>query len=189
MENELVVSVEKNKDSKLNNVLFSLLTLILGIFLIIATDDILITSNYVFVCIFTFIGVLQFINFLLNKNDLVLKREKLTISLVFLWLAMVMYQYYYNMVILLPILFSLYLLITGSNLVIKFIAVKREIGADNYVHLVLGLVTIIIGILLIFEPVWVVYTYFKIAGVNIILISLLSLFDIIKGIRVNKNNG
>ena len=189
MENQVIIKEEKNKEGKLNTILFSLLMLVLGIFLIIATDDILTASNYVFVCIFAFIGVIQFINFLIGKDSIYRKRENLTMSIVFIWLAMVMYVYYTMLILVLPIIFSLYLLVIGSDLIIKYITVKKELDIRNYVNLVLGLITLLIGVLLVFKPIWGIYTYLNITGVNIILISLLSLFDLVKNIRVSKNNG
>ena len=185
-----VIEVEKkeiNKEGKINIVLGSLLTLILGIFLIIATDDILTASNYIFVSIFTFIGVIQFINFLMSSKDLVKRKEKLTISILFIWLALVMYKYYTMLIIVLPILFSLYLLLLGSNLIIKYINLKNILNVKSIIHLVLGIITILVGALLIFEPFWGVYTYLKITGVNIILSSLLQIYELIRNLKVNND--
>ena len=189
MKKEVIVNEEKNlnKEGTLNIVLSSILILVLGIFLIVATDTMLEASNYVFVCIFTLIGVIQFINFLTNKDDIIKRKEKLTISIVFIWLSLVMYKYYTMLVIVLPILFSLYLLVTGSNLIIKYINLKKILEIKSIIHLVLGIITIIVGILLVFEPIWGVYTYFKISGINIILISLLSLYELIKTFRKNND--
>ena len=53
--------------------------------------------------------------------------------------------------------------------------------------MVLGILTIIVGALLIFEPFWGVYTYLKITGVNIILSSLLQLYELIRISKVNND--
>ena len=185
-----VIQVEKkeiNKEGKINIILGSLLTLILGVFLIIATDDILTASNYIFVSIFTFIGVIQFINFLMSSKDIEKRRQKLTISISFIWLALVMYKYYTMLIIVLPILFSLYLLLLGGNLIIKYMNLKNVLNVKSIVHLVLGILTIIVGALLIFEPFWGVYTYLKITGVNIILSSLLQLYELIRTSKVTND--
>ena len=152
MKKNLVVSEEKvlNKDSALNTVLLSLLTMVLGIFLIVSTNKVLEASNYVLVCIFAFIGVIQLINFLVSRKDLVGSREKLNTAVVFIWLALVLFQYYYNMIILLPILFSLYLLVTGSSLIIKYVNLKNVFNIKSIIHLVMGIITILVCILLIF---------------------------------------
>lgn len=175
------------KESNLNLILTSLLSMILGVILIAATEDILTVFNYIFVCIFGIIGVVQLLGFILNKDYIENDYDKLILGIVFIWLSLIMYVYYMMIINILPIIFSLYLFIMGAFMIIRYITEKKMFGVKSLKHLVIGIISIIVGILLIFEPWFGVFTYLKITGVNVILISLLNIFEVFQNIR--KKNG
>ena len=56
------------KESTLTTVLTGLLLFILGVMLVAVTENLLITFNYILVCIFAVIGIIQIINFFVNKH-------------------------------------------------------------------------------------------------------------------------
>jgi uncharacterized membrane protein HdeD (DUF308 family) len=175
------------RESSLNLFLVSILSLVLGIILIVATDNILTVFNYIFVCIFGIIGIIQLISFIIGTGYKYDDYSNLIMGIVFIWLALIMYVYYMMIINILPIIFSLYLFIMGSLLVIRYFKEKNIINIKHIRYLIVGIISIIIGILLIFEPSLGVYTYLKITGANIIVISLLFFFEFINNIR--KNNG
>ena len=55
------------KEANLNLLLTSFLSLVLGISLIVATEELLVSVNYILVCIFAIIGVVQIITFFMKK--------------------------------------------------------------------------------------------------------------------------
>ena len=166
-----------NKVSNLNLFLISLLSLVLGIILIVATSDILTVFNYIFVCIFAICGVIWLISFFVSKDYV-----DYEYGIVFIWLSLVMYVYYTMIINILPIIFSLYLFIMGAFMIVSYFT-KKKSNIKCLRYLIIGVISIIVGILLIFEPKLGVYTYLKITGVNIIVISLLFFFEIIHNLR------
>jgi len=175
------------RESNLNLFLTSILSMILGIILIVATEDILTVFNYIFVCIFGIIGVIQLIGFVLGKDYLENDYNRLILGIVFIWLAFIMYVYYMMIINILPIIFSLYLFIMGSFMIIRYFTEKKLLGIGFKKYLILGIISIIVGIFLIFEPWFGVFTYLKITGVNVILISIIFLFEFFDNLRKKKN--
>ena len=55
------------KEANLNLLLTIFLSLVLGISLIVATEELLVSVNYILVCIFAIIGVVQIITFFMKK--------------------------------------------------------------------------------------------------------------------------
>lgn len=170
------------KESSLNLLLISILSLVLGIVLIAATDDILTIFNYIFVCIFGIIGVIEIITFFVGRGYKEDDYSSLIMAIVFLWLALIMYVYYMMIINILPIIFSLYLFIMGALMIIRYFK-ERNSKKTCLQYLIIGIISIIVGILLIFKPKFGIYTYLKITGINIVLIAILFFFDFIQSCR------
>ena len=174
------------KESTLTTVLTGLLLFILGVMLVAVTENLLITFNYILVCIFAVIGIIQIINFFVNKHY----QENMYISLIlgntFIWLSLILYIYYMVIINILPILFSLYLFILGSLLLMRYFVYKNNLKIKYYRYLIMGATSLIIGVLLIFEPLWSVYVYLKITGVYTILLSMLFFIEALNNKKVNK---
>lgn len=163
------------KDKDLSRILVSILYFILGVVLIGATDDFLKTFNYIVVIICAIIGVLQMINFFISKKYKDNNYNDLLISVVFIWVSLVLYVYYSFIIIILPILFSLYMFMIGLEMLVRYINLKDK------KYLILSLVAILVGLLLIFNPGSVIFIYLKVAGVYLILVSVLSFMELFKG--------
>ena len=175
------------QESNLNIFLTSILSMVLGIILIVATSDILTVFNYIFVCIFGIIGVVQMLGFVMGKDYLQNDYNRLILGIVFIWLAFIMYVYYMMIINILPIIFSLYLFIMGAFMIIRYFTEKKMLGIKSNKYLILGIISIVVGVLLIFEPWFGVYTYLKITGINVILISLMFLLELFNNLRKKKN--
>ena len=158
------------EESKLSLLLTSFLLLVLGITLIIATEELLISVNYVLVCIFAIIGVIQIISFFFNRGSNRDMYGQLLLGTVFIWVAIFIYIYYTMIIIILPIIFSLYSTIMGVILLVKYFNMKEITKYKRY--LLLSLVSFVLGILLIVKPKLTIYTYFKITGVYIIVMAI-----------------
>ena len=172
-----------NKENGLSTVLICLLYFVLGVIFIAATDELLTTFNYILVSICAIIGILQILGFFLGKKYKNGTYD-LLIGVVFIWVSLILYVYYRIMINILPILFSLYLFIMAIDLIYKFVQYKEVINIRRGKYLILGLLAIIVGLLLIFNPGSVIYTYLKITGWYLILVALLYGYSFIK---MNKN--
>ena len=151
------------KKTNISLLLTSILSLILGIVLILATEELLTSINYILVVIFAVIGVIQVINFMLFKHYKDNSYSSLILGIVFIWLALFIYVYYTMIIIILPVIFSLYAFIIGALLLIKFLNETK-----NKKNLILSTISFIIGLFLIFRPELSIYTYFKITGIYVI---------------------
>lgn len=174
------------KESKLNLLLIGFLSLVLGITLTVATEDLLISINYVLVCIFAIIGIIQIINFFINKHYKNNNYNSLIIGTILIWLALFIYIYYTMLIIVLPIILSLYSVIMGVVLLIKYYNLKTNLNLKYKRYLFLSILSIIVGILLIIRPWWSLYTFFKITGINIILLSFTYFLEFIAYNKKNK---
>lgn len=161
-----------NKESNISVLLTSALSLILGIVLIIATEELLVSINYILVCIFSITGIVQILTFILNKSYQENEYNSLILGIIFLWVALFIYVYYTMLIIILPIILSLYAFIIGVTLIIKYLNIQTILKEHHNSYIFLAILSFLIGIFLIFKPVLTVYTYFKITGVYMIFISI-----------------
>lgn len=176
----------KKEESNLSLLLTSFLSLVLGISLIIATEDLLVSVNYILVCIFTIIGVIQIISFFVNKNYKYNLYNKLILGTIFIWLAIFIYVYYTMIIIILPIIFSLYSVIMAVVLLIKYFNLKNETKIKYKRYIILSIISFVIGFFLIFRPKLSVYTYFKITGVYVIFIAISYFLEFISSVHSTK---
>ena len=167
-----------NKENNLSIILTNILYFILGVVLIAATKELIQTFNYILVSICAIIGVIQIISFFIGKKYKENNYSDLLIAVVFIWFSLVLYVYYGFMINILPILFSLYLFVMSIDMISKYITNK------NKRHLILSLISIIVGLLLIFNPGSIILTYLKITGVYLVSVSILSFMDYFKKKKV-----
>ena len=168
------------KESSLSTILISILYLILGIVFIAATEELIKTFNYILVCICAIIGVWQLINFFINKKYKNNNYSELLIAVIFIWVSLILYIYYGFMINILPILFSLYLFVMASDMIVKYLNSKNMININRKKYLFLALIALVVGLLLIFNPGSVIYTYLKITGIYLIFVAILYFLEYIK---------
>ena len=174
------------KESKLNLLLTGFLSLVLGITLVVATEELLISINYVLVCIFLITGVIQIITFFLNKSYKNGNYNSLILGTVLVWLSLFVYIYYTMLIDILPIILSLYSVIMGVVLLIKYINLKNILKIKYKRYLLLSLLSFIVSVLLITRPKWTVYKYFQITGVYIIFLAFMYFLEFIAYNKQNK---
>ena len=162
-----------DKDKSIGNILIGVLYFVLGVLFIASTDELLTTFNYILVSICAIIGILQIIGFLIGKKYKNGSYSDILIGVVFIWVSLILYVYYRVMINILPILFSLYLFIMAVDLFAKFIMYKGDKSHGRMLYLLLGFLAIIVGLLLIFNPGSVIYTYLKVTGIYLIFVSCL----------------
>lgn len=179
---EVVVleKIEKTKSSNgVSEVFYYLLGLVIGIVLIFATEELLSTINYLFVVIFAIIAVVQLIGFIMDKKYISRDYSNLIIGIMCIWVAMFVFKYgSFLFLEMLPVLVSLLLFIMATSSITKYF--DRKITGN----LIVSIISIILGILLIFVPKSIMYTLFKVVGVYIIVMIILDFIDYKKN---NKN--
>ena len=172
---EVVVleKIEKPKSSSgVSEVFYYLLGLVIGIVLIFATEELLSTINYLFVVIFAIIAVVQLISFVMDKKYISRDYSSLIIGIMCIWVAMFVFKYgSFLFLEMLPVLVSLLLFIMATSSITKYF--DRKITGN----LIVSIISIILGILLIFVPKSIMYTLFKVVGVYIIVMIILDFID------------
>lgn len=172
---EVVVleKIEKPKSSNgVSEVFYYLLGLVIGIVLIFATEELLSTINYLFVVIFAIIAVIQLIGFVMDKKYINRDYSSLIIGIMCIWVAMFVFKYgSFLFLEMLPVLVSLLLFIMATSSITKYF--DRKITGN----LIVSIISIILGILLIFVPKSIMYTLFKVVGVYIIVMIILDFID------------
>lgn len=172
---EVVVleKIEKPKSSNgVSEVFYYLLGLVIGIVLIFATEELLSTINYLFVVIFAIIAVVQLISFVMDKKYISRDYSSLIIGIMCIWVAMFVFKYgSFLFLEMLPVLVSLLLFIMATSSITKYF--DRKITGN----LIVSIISIILGILLIFVPKSIMYTLFKVVGVYIIVMIILDFID------------
>ena len=170
------------KDKNFSNILISVLYFVLGVLFIGSTEELLTTFNYILVSICAIIGVIQMIGFFIGKKYKSGNYLDIFVGVVFIWVSLILYWYYRIMINILPILFSLYLFIMGAELFIRYFE-NKDTDDRRGKYLILGMIAIVVGLLLIFNPGSVIYTYLRITGVYLILVSFMYGLSFIKSLR------
>ena len=165
------IKLENNKKKNYNvsEGFYYILGLVLALVLIFATDELLSTVNYLFVVIFSIIAVIRVINFVMDKEYLKKDYSGIVMGL---WLALFTFKYgQFLFLELLPVLVSLLLFFMGISSLIKYF--DRRVTAN----MIVSIISIILGIILIFVSKNVMYIFFKIIGVYIFVMVILDFIN------------
>ncbi len=161
---------EENKE-KIKKGLYCLVEIIIGIVLIFATESFLNSINYLFVVILSLIGIVRLITFVMDKEYEKGNYTPLVTCIICFWLSLFIYKYgNFLFIELLPSFVSLLLFIVSTGLFAKYFEFKF------IPYLVVAIISIVLGIVLIFAPSTIMYTLFKVTGVYLVLVTL---FDLI----------
>ena len=162
----------KKKNYNVSEGFYYILGLVLALVLIFATDELLSTVNYLFVVIFSIIAVIRVINFVMDKEYLKKDYSGIVMGIMCLWLALFTFKYgQFLFLELLPVLVSLLLFFMGISSLIKYF--DRRVTAN----MIVSIISIILGIILIFVSKNVMYIFFKIIGVYIFVMVILDFIN------------
>lgn len=151
---------------------YYLLGIVMAIILIFATEEFLSTINYLFVIIFSIIAVVKLINFFMEKDYEKKQYGDMITGIMSVWIAMFVFKYGgFLFLELLPVLVSLLLFIMGLSSLTKYFNKK------NNGNLVIGIASLIIGVLLLILPGDIMYICFKVTGVYLLITIILDLID------------
>lgn len=170
------------QESGLSGILVGILYFVLGVVFVAATEELIKTFNYILVCICAILGVIQMIQFFVGKKYLNNNYTDLLVAVVFIWVSLILYVYYGFMINILPILFSLYLFMMACDMLVKFFNMK-DVDVKRKKYLFLALASIVVGLLLIFNPGGVIYTYLRVTGIYLIIVAVLYFVDYFKLIK------
>lgn len=162
----------KKKNYNVSEGFYYILGLVLALVLIFATDELLSTVNYLFVVIFSIIAVIRVINFVMDKEYLKKDYSGIVMGIMCLWLALFTFKYgQFLFLELLPVLVSLLLFFMGISSLIKYF--DRKVAAN----MIVSIISIILGIILIFVSKSAMYIFFKIIGVYIFVMIILDFIN------------
>lgn len=151
---------------------YYLLGIVIGMILIFATEEFLSTINYLFVIIFAIVAVIKIINFVMEKDYEKKNYSDMVTGVMSAWIAIFVFKYgQFLFIEMLPVLVSLLLFTMATSSLIKYFDAKKK-G-----NLVIGIMSITLGILLICLPGDTMYIFFKISGLYLLITIILDLID------------
>lgn len=163
---------ERNVNDTINDSLYYLIGVVIAMVLIFATREFLSSINYLFVIILAVIAVIQMVNFVMDKEYEKRNYSGMVIGIMSIWMAMFVFKYGdFLFLEMLPVLVSLLLFIVATNSFTKYFD-RRLTG-----NLVISIISLVLGVLLIFVPKSVMYILFKITGVYILIMILVDFID------------
>lgn len=175
VELEKIGEPQEQKNGKIFSIsegFYYLLGIVIGVILIFATEEFLSTINYLFVIIFAVIAVIKIINFIMEKDYEKKNYSDMVTGIMSIWIAMFVFKYgQFLFLEMLPVLVSLLLFTMATSSLIKYFNTKRK-G-----NLIMGITSLILGMLLIFLPGNIMYIFFKVTGVYLLITIILDLID------------
>lgn len=166
---------DKEERKKIFNVsegFYYLLGIIISIILIFATEEFLSTINYLFVIIFSVVAIIKIINFIMEKEYERKDFSDMVTGIMSVWIAMFIFKYgQFLFLEMLPVLVSLLLFTMAISSLIKYFNKKRK-G-----NLIIGIISLLLGVVLVFMPGNVLYICFKITGIYLLITVILDLID------------
>ena len=164
--------IDSNKKYNVSDGFYYILGIVLSLVLIFATEELLSTVNYLFVVIFSIIAVIKIINFIMNKEYEKKDYSGVILGIMCLWLGLFTFKYgQFLFLELLPVFVSLLLFLMGVSSLIKFFNYKIT------TNVVVAIISIILGIVLIFVPKSIMYIFFKITGIYIFVMVILDFIN------------
>ena len=161
------------KEIRNNLIVTFIISFIVGILLLFATEEFLQTINYVLVSLFAIIGVVEIINFFVSKSYKKDIYYSLYIAILCFWLAMFFYIYYTMVIMILPIMLSIYAFGIGTLILIRYLKTK------NIIYIIGSILSFIMGVILLAQASLTVNVYLKISGIYILATSILYLIEYI----------
>lgn len=164
--------IDSNKKYNVSDGFYYILGIVLSLVLIFDTEELLSTVNYLFVVIFSIIAVIKIINFIINREYEKKDYSGVILGIMCLWLGLFTFKYgQFLFLELLPVLVSLLLFLMGISSLIKFFNYKIT------TNVVVAIISIILGIVLIFVPKSIMYIFFKITGIYIFVMVILDFIN------------
>lgn len=145
----------------------SLLLFVLGFLITFATNSAMQSLYYVIVFTFLITGAIQTFSFFWNKEYEQKMFLNLIIGVTSIWFALFTLKYYAMFIVLLPALISIYSVVMGIGLLMKY---YNEIRSKWFVGG--AIFSFLFAIILLFKPILLATIYIKLSGLYLIALSL-----------------
>ncbi|MBR6690258.1 MAG: DUF308 domain-containing protein [Bacilli bacterium] len=173
-----------NKESKitLNNLIYSLLFLVIGIMLLNKTEDIITIVSKAIGSVLILIGIIKAIIYIYMKGKIGdYSTSKLVMALMFICLGILFVLFSSTLSFSIRIILGLWVLFSGVNRIIFAISVKSMDKKGFLVYLITALLMSILGVLLVSG------VFDQIIGIIIIVYAIMEIVDYIYFKVKNKN--
>lgn len=158
---------EKLKGYRTSRVLFSLGAIALGIIFLVWPSTSLIVLARIVGAVLTIGGVIGVINFFMDRNA-IYKTFLLLVGICMIVIGIWIIRSPGNLVRLIPIVFGILVLVSGITNIAETIDLSRSRYSYWWLSLILGIVTILFGVLLITRPGSVASFVTQIVGISLI---------------------
>jgi len=179
------MNIKKKQISIINNLLTGIGIIILGIIVIVGSINMYTKFIILLVYIFILFGISKLINFILKRKIVRNKETLITISLDII-LGLVMLIFPKVPLSILPIVFSLYLLLYSVINFIDYMILKENELYSRFKYLILCLIFLIISLLFLFYPIEKLNLFIMIIGIYCLLLGLNKIYEFIIDLLTDK---
>lgn len=158
---------DKLKGYRTSRILFSLGAIALGVIFLIWPSTSLIVLARIVGIILTVGGAVGVINFFVDKNS-VYKTFLLVVGICMLVVGIWIIRAPGNLVRLIPIVFGILVLVSGVTNIAETIDLTRSHYSMWWLSLILGIITLLFGVLLITKPAGVASFITQLVGISLI---------------------
>ena len=108
------------------------------------------------------------------RNSVLKNNSDIILGVICIWIALFLYAYYAALVVMIPVVLSLYAVILGILSLLKYIDKKGKY------YLVVSLFSFAIGIIMLIKPYFTIDIYLKILGIYLIISSSYYIEEVFK---------
>lgn len=153
-----------------NYLLTGLIIIILGVFIIIGSQDLYFSVINLMIYIFLIRSLSELIGMIIGKNKIA--KEKLISIIVNTIFAGILIFFDNITLSVLPLIFSMYLFFNSYIKIVNFILLSHEKYYKKFIELLFGIIFFIIGIIFAFSPIFYLPSILTFIGVYCILLGL-----------------
>lgn len=171
--------MDKIKAFKWENILTAILYVVLGILLVIFPVSIVKTLCYTIATVVIVIGLIRIISFFMKREQEGFMRTGVVSGAIFVLLGLFIAINSRVIISMIPFIIGIFVFISGFSKLQYTFCLKKYVNEKNNGMLILAVVTIIVGLLLIFNPFRAAKWMIRVVG---ICIALTGASDLISGI-------
>lgn len=159
------------------SVFLSVVSLIFGIILLLDTKTILTTISNILGGSLLILGIITTINYFIDKSFIKSLEDNLQLGIILTILGLVLLIFKNILYITIPLIIGIIVLINSINKMDLAFVMKKDGLKKWYISLVASIITLIISICLIVNPLGGTFLVTKIVGLLITISSLIDLID------------
>lgn len=179
------MNIKRKQISILNNLLSGIGIMTLGIIVIVGSINMYTKVVSLFIYIFILYGVSKLLRFLLNKKIVRNRRTLISIILNIVF-GLLMLMFPKVSLSLLPLIFSLYLLLYAIINFIDYIILKENELSIRFKYLMLSMIFLIISLVFLFYPLEKLNLFIMIIGIYCLILGLSEIYEFIIDLLTDK---